>query len=477
MDPQAVAPESPPPLQPRKRGTAYRVARLIVVIALMAWFYRFASERMDAVPASQTAGSRTAPPRSDPHVARIEAALAALNATLTKASGMSTNWQLQNHLVVSQELPWNDVQSRTDCADAIKLIADATVGADSDRLVSAIQDLPAGAIGLPADPDLPATMWMATTFGCGRWLAFRARARLATNGDLMSAVGDFSSALVESLREDAQEASAMFPNGEDAYWGSQVAASVVRELTLATVEHEFNRPAVRALEEFLQSRGFLSVRRTVAAYFPTPECDRQRLDRFYTLDSDGDGWLVVNRTERFWPGAPATAASPRNPLWNLGSPLFRGRRTIVQRIERIRAIVAGLDEVPPESFITIGESLARAQQGTSIDGPMGPYLQRINAAFFGDAVLRVARLRAELVMAALSAYRAEHGEYPPSLSALPPDYLENLPTDLLRNGPFVYELKSAERYDLVFDKRVLRRIGRESDPRFEGYIQRRSLKD
>jgi hypothetical protein len=52
-------------------------------------------------------------------------------------------------------------------------------------------------------------------------------------------------------------------------------------------------------------------------------------------------------------------------------------------------------------------------------------------------------------MAALAAYHADHDDYPTTLAALVPTYIDALPDDLPTQEPFAYERLSTETYTLT----------------------------
>jgi hypothetical protein len=172
--------------------------------------------------------------------------------------------------------------------------------------------------------------------------------------------------------------------------------------------------------------------------------NRAFLDHSFTLDHDGNGWLVLSRMDIMM--NDPLSYRPRCGLWNCLSPLFNDRRTVAAKIDRLHQLLADADKLSfPAALAEIRRLEQRSSPFSILDGP--PFYW-----WFRDGYLQARQLltmaiadrRATVVALALSAYRGEHAEYPASLEALLGEYVDATPLDPFSDRPLRYFRKPGE---------------------------------
>lgn len=272
-------------------------------------------------------------------------------------------------------------------------------------------------------------------------LAARARRRHAVDDDLPGALRDLQAAMY--LRALGREGGLTYGG-----WTSGATPDLAELLFLA---QERDLPAAAAAEtiallteelptRFSEALARLSLGQGGVEGF---------LDRHYTNDGAGNGWLVLSSTEPHPAAAALTATGPRSGVWNLFSPIFNDRRTVAAKLYGLEQALSRVDEQAyGEAMNTLRVWGARRAQMNVLDGPAGIMLYSLDFAGLEPVMQDVVWRRAAAVMVALSAYKHNHGAYPEALAELVPDYLRAVPKDLLANRPFVYERSDGSNYVL-----------------------------
>lgn len=195
----------------------------------------------------------------------------------------------------------------------------------------------------------------------------------------------------------------------------------------------------------------------------------------YTDDGHGDGWLVLSALPRIrsgfvtsgsaWPPPPAG----RSRIWNLLSPLFRGKRAALRRLDELAGAPIPLG---PEYLARVNELLFGDFNATPFSALDGPWLALRGGDYPGfyrnvpPAVTLIAWRRATRAVLALECYRAQHGDYPPRLDVLVPEYLEGVPLDPFNGQRFGYETSPARDDYALQSVGVDARSGAGLDPAF-----------
>ncbi len=167
------------------------------------------------------------------------------------------------------------------------------------------------------------------------------------------------------------------------------------------------------------------------------------LNLAYTLEDDGNGWLVLSSLDgMLWGARPA--GNGRSGVWNLLSPLYNDRRTVSAKIERIRSTYEKAARLPyAEARRKMSEMEANLEINI-LDGPLGQAsLARFATSRHRWLINRVACRGATVVAAALSAYRRDHGKYPTALAELTDQYLQTIPLDPFDEQPIRYRLQDS----------------------------------
>lgn len=181
-------------------------------------------------------------------------------------------------------------------------------------------------------------------------------------------------------------------------------------------------------------------------YYVDAELDRlyRTLDLAYSCDQDGNGWIVLSRLDSiFW--SPVPSQQPRAGAWNVLSPIFNDRKSIVAKLDAIREMLESIQELTYEEGYARLDRWQHTQPLNLLDGPLpGSTLVHFASSTYRRNYSRLAAHRATIVAVALSAYRAEHDAYPATLSALVSEYLREVPVDPFDGAPIRYLPKPGE---------------------------------
>lgn len=217
-----------------------------------------------------------------------------------------------------------------------------------------------------------------------------------------------------------------------------------RELQCMAFERQLTRAQaeriIRAAQAMLPDARDLWRLKTAAMI----EALQRALDSSYTLDEDGNGWLVLSY------GIQGRAPGPpRFGAWNVFSPLFNNRRAVAEKVEFVRRAYEAVSSMPFAAAQSRMERLELESAFNILDGPVfGASSTRYAASTHFGYTAMVARRRATLVGAGLAAFRREHGAYPESLSELVGDYLVAVPRDPFDGEPIRY-LRTADADDYM----------------------------
>lgn len=165
---------------------------------------------------------------------------------------------------------------------------------------------------------------------------------------------------------------------------------------------------------------------------------RALIDAGWTDDGSGVGWLVLSRWDPPYYTSPA--AAPRYGVWNLFSPLFNDRRTVLAKTTRLSALIEAAFERPYATGIVLLDVPFSKRPFTLTDGPLARAGLSMTPRTFNFANRYAASRRATIIALALSAYRHDHGEYPASLDQLLEKHLETMPLDPFVGQPFGYRI-------------------------------------
>ena len=162
------------------------------------------------------------------------------------------------------------------------------------------------------------------------------------------------------------------------------------------------------------------------------------LDAAYSLDADGNGWLVLSRLQSTL-GVPRRPAGPRLGAWNALSVFFNDRRSVVRKIEQIRRSMLAAYGLPYAEGHARMTALKDDHRLNLLDGPLyAVSISRYGASRYEMLFSIMARRRATDVAAALGAFRHERGAYPSALDELVGDYLDAVPLDPIDERPIRY---------------------------------------
>ena len=277
-------------------------------------------------------------------------------------------------------------------------------------------------------------------------LVFRTRWQHAEQGDVAEAVRSLRVAFLLSRLYTQCHAC------ESSYNRAFVESFAQYELGCLAREHALDSALVREMLAELGEVHPLSMTRVIREYQQQDREVDMLLDRYYTCDENGDGWVVLSTD---WPSSPYMPLAPQpghNRFWNVFSPLFHGRATMRAKLTASLAGLDGFDDLDYGGMLRIlTESEEARSFGSVLDGPMLTITKGVDREAFASLLAYTAQQRALTVILALSAYRFDHGRYPESLDALVPTYLTEVPLELRTHQPFIYELIGTENYNLKIE--------------------------
>lgn len=226
------------------------------------------------------------------------------------------------------------------------------------------------------------------------------------------------------------------------------------ELLCMTREVDLPRDLAGEMIAFLRDERLLWVSRSVSRKVGLAGRVQAFVDRYYTDDGTGRGWLVLSAASDQIPRSLAMRTGPRGRFWNLFSPLFNDRETVTRRLAALQRNIERLDELDYFSGRQLVVTGGYRRSGSVLNGPLAGVSGGINSVDYDTLFGDIAHNRAAVVMLALSAYKNEHGRYPHTLEALQPDYIDEIPLEAFTHERFVYEAENDGSYVLRPSRRL-----------------------
>lgn len=408
-----------------------RRAKVGVALILVVWFARFSYVRI-TTPVAAARGAPSAPLERD-IAAQLNHALRDWPpyAPPRNFSGRGFRGWLWSEILRGLQDDWAP-ESRPELAAIVAYVSSDAVGMASERAERVL----AAAGTTVQDGNEPTWGDVDRRDQAACALTVRARWRRMENQDLAGALADLRLALrLLSITAARQE------------WDWPGFEIPMFELACLAQETPLPAELARGMIAFLREPPGTSLEAWARQMFGAADLQREFLDRYYSDDGHGDGWLVlssINQTFMF-SGRPPMR---RSRAWNVLSPLFRGRRAMAARLGAWQACFEGLDDVADD----VGMVRVRERSGPIrrdvFDGPLDELPGRCSDASIQRLYGDVSRRRACIVMLALAFYRGEHGAYPAVLSDLCPDYLDEIPLDATAHAAMIYEPTADGRYVL-----------------------------
>lgn len=422
--------------QPTRRYRWRRLRRAVAAVVyggLIVWIAYIAVTRWNGVPADTSLASfNDLPPRTppDPKLDRTAAIIAAIAAIPPEPTwtlppppeGMRWERSPAGPIDLSEAVdgPWTP-----GTRPHLKAVIDYLETPAVQDAITQLATIEPGVCHLTSG----APKSMRRAYGL---LAAQARYNLAERGDSDAAIDDLLTMLRLSATFYTSLGSLVNMTAQAIERGTE------EEIMRLAFERHLNCAQAERILTAMQS--ILPGPRTLWQYVVDTEVNKltRTLDLSYTIDADGDGWLVLSRLSNMYMN-PQLVLEPRFGLWNAASPLFNNRRTVAAKIKRIGESLAAVDQM---SFAQAWDKLGQMQEHylfSLMDGP----LTNASATQFARSrwrglVGRTASYRATLVAIALSTYRGEHDEYPSSLEALVGPYLDAVPVDPFDGHPLRY---------------------------------------
>ncbi len=272
-------------------------------------------------------------------------------------------------------------------------------------------------------------------------LASRARCRQAEQSDVDGALDDLDLAYRLTAVESV---SPSLGHGLVTGMGQDL---IHRELRLLAREHALmagqGERILVSLARATRDR-HSAWQRTIDA---TAGSQERTIERFYTNDGEGDGWLILARLKNILYRVPNP--TPRSGAWNMLSIVFNDRRVMWDKVAGIRR------QCEAVSDLAFGSAQRALQESSAshfniFDGPL--WNRAVFSSDMRDLHLLVyyaaSTRNATKACVALSVFRQLHGEYPESLGELVPALLEATPVDPFDDLPLRYERKTLNEYVL-----------------------------
>ena len=276
-------------------------------------------------------------------------------------------------------------------------------------------------------------------------LLFRARRRNEENQDALGALRDVRCALLLGRILDQRTSTT-----NSVYYYEYFRLSEPVQYELGRLANESALPLEVVRETIAEMNGVItcSIAEAIVEDMRLEDDIEALLDRYYTRDAHGDGWVVLATN---WPDSAVFGLPPmgsRCRIWNLCAPLFHGRQTICEKMLRVRDRYTTFDSLTGDEMYKLIEAPEKTTQTSILDGPLQSWTSVIKLDRFQYVYSRTAQQRALTVMLSLSAYRQAYGDYPDTLEQLSPDLIEELPLDLCARKPFGYRKEYYLKYEL-----------------------------
>ncbi len=412
-----------------KRKRRYcRLLRTAAAIVICVWFVRFAHVRLTTLP--PLAGQREA--TDGGASARLEQALARFGAATASYISRAPVGAWGRIGVLDEALrgDWNPA-GRADIRDAVAVVTAPGVDAALDEIAATVAERHAAGRDVDALSSL-------SQLGYVSWdqsriiSAFSVRARHLHNDK-----GDVAGALRDLCAGTRVAVGWLSP-----YYSSTDRMSAAAEIAWLARETPVPRDAGADALAMLVEQSDITPSVGTLRSIGFGASAREVLDRFYTDDGHGDGWLALSEMGgiMMMPGG----SRERSKWWNLLSPAFNDRAAMSAKLTAFENELRRIDALPYEQGRT-RLNLATERSLSVADGPFA-ILLRQHAMWsehqYANEILRLIHVREALLALALSMYRHDHGDYPASLAGLVPSYLDDIPIEPITAEPFVYERTS-----------------------------------
>lgn len=416
-----------------------RLVRLAAAVVLLAWFSRFAYVRYTTMPP----GARSEPTAiaDDDATADLVAAVMRLPSFATGTAPTSGPWAFagtQGELSDALRGEWTP-QSRPFLTKIIKHITTPKVNAVLDDLVEVSNKkwtLTSDSSGWSARGGIGATVTAWELVETIAALTVRARYRQTAQNDVTGAMSDLLAGLRLCRRDERLPV-----------WGPSVdMADILAELRFTAIENNVSREESARVMAYILNELPRSLSVGMLASMGLEGDVAQILDKYYTDDGNGDGWLAVSVVGKDSAVLGADTGR-RSPLWNVLSPLFNGRADVSRKFEQFYLAFGRVDELGFDAGLAEFRRLQSRRLFNVTDGPFVLLASGMNEWTYRSVVKELLDQRSAIIALALSAYKNDHEQYPASLEQLTPQYIDRVPLDVLTAKPFKYQ-SNADGYSL-----------------------------
>ena len=426
-----------------------RTALWLIAIAWVVWF---AHVRITTPPAGAARADLASADDNAPILNVLDAALAplsippALSAVPRKQVGSSWGETVLTAALLGD---WSE-DPASDHRQALTYITTRTNEAALDAVVELLAKPPGMArparAGSSELGNVPAAGWLTwrPDWACAALLC-RARYRASIQSDDERARADlFAAARIDHIARTPN------PTGSSWWYVDSTFDATYHEIGCETRERPWPPKAACAMIALLSEELTLRVSTAMLNVIQFDQELEAVLDRYYTDDGAGNGWLVLSAANNIAAQMYITPASERSRGWNICSPLFYGRAKIRNLLEEIPQRYRVLDEMSWDAArqYCLADGLTPRGRPTVLMGPVADMAKGIPSYRFEQEFLRVAQRRALVVMLALAAHKHDHGHYPESLDLLAPAYVDAVPMDAHANAPFAYTVLPDGAYQL-----------------------------
>lgn len=428
------APDTTHPSDQPARRRHYRWLAWLAWAVFWLWFARFAYIRYTTPPAIATRQGVSAPFNANPEDQRLDDAIRAIGSHPALKVAAASDFQLFES---ATEAPAGNSSGRSDSVYAA--IADPSLRvALADLEKAAELHAAAARPGQARDFDNKEYWWANQAVDV---LLLQSRVDRTAGGAFRASISKLCNAYYIARRSDASRI-----EKEPSYLGRAISIRPLMEISRLSLEEPLSRDDAHRLIDLISDADGLHIGATLLGDSMNGEID-SLLDRYYTDDGHGDGWLVLSAAaETPWTG-PIVDRLSTGRAWNVFSPLFHGRREIRAHLKAAYDLLETLDSTD----VAKNRERIRAASGLSRTILDGPFLfdTRLDPIVLHNVTELVRRRRATVILLALSAYRTDHGGYPASLSALRPTYLAEIPFDAETAAPFQYRVTDGDRIELA----------------------------
>ncbi len=224
----------------------------------------------------------------------------------------------------------------------------------------------------------------------------------------------------------------------------------LEELALALTEHHFDESVCRGILDSLTEQPVLPPLEM------TWESERlfcyDAIQRTHTDNGRGNGILLVETFNQYLgftaaPSGTLPVGGTQPPIYNLLGLRYASRSETTQLIDKYFDAAIEQSALSPSARRHHPVDLGAFSEDLPSRHAFSRLMLAATASVNGMRDVTESKLAATRILLAIEAYEDRHDRLPPSLDALAPEFLQDLPLDPVSERPFVYRFRQADADD------------------------------